>query len=167
MWYYCSDHRDRYEAIFETDIHPSITPGGNFWTSTSRPYSTLDELVEGECIQPEPCKCCGRLVSAHYVQDVKEEMIRKNLCFECNIWDEREVNENTMIVDEGMYTVHPMGSTGICGSKGFGGALFTFIKDGKTIESDNVWFGGDVPPEWRHKFPNNASIVQGRVPVEM
>lgn len=44
------------------------------------------------------------------------------------------------------------------GGSGFGGALFRFrlLATGEVIESNNVWYQGRIPDEYRDVMPDNA-----------
>lgn len=156
MWYICKDN-EGYQAIFESDIRPECSHG--MWTSTSSGFKTLDELIEINQILKDPCCICGNWIESHYYEDVRKQLIAKNMCHSCNIWDERSRIlhlPNKLVVEGCLYTI---GDENPSLMRGFGGRKFTFIKDDKVIESTNVWYGGVIPDIWKNKFPNNAIAI--------
>jgi len=90
-----------------------------------------------------------------------ESMIKRNMCFSCDLWTNRiedSNKDNKMIVDHIFYSVAREDDKS--SSRGFGGAKFTFVKNGKTIISTNVWYGGDIPHHFWTRTPDNAIIVK-------
>ena len=44
--------------------------------------------------------------------------------------------------------------------KGFSGRKFKIqMNDGKVIETDNLWCGGDIPDSHRDRMPDNAKFM--------
>lgn len=147
--------------IVQSESYPETFTDGTRWSSRSRGYDTKEALLKGEGILDKPCVCCGSLVSTNYVEDMKAQLIRKNMCFACNVWDERSRNikKNNIIANYTWYTLGDEDGTGPF--RGFGGNQFQFLKnDDVLITSTNVWYGGEIPPRWRDKIPNNAILIK-------
>lgn len=116
------------------------------------------------------CCICGKGENPNeWVKDCSEELVKYQMCFECNYWRTQHELDNTergehgyAIVDGGHYTLHPHTESYF---KGFGGHKFKFeFFDGTIVECDNVWFQGDLNreahPHWREVMPDNAKIIQ-------
>lgn len=158
MWYFCQDH-DNNSHIFESDSNiGTFSSGTHFWSVC--PYKTLDDLLKD--IHDKVCIICDNFIRIAYQSN--EKLIKNQMCFSCNLWYERSlcIKENNMIVNGKWYSVNKDESTFF---KGFGGAKFIFIKNGKLIESNNVWFGGDIPKIWLPKILDNANMITGRIPL--
>lgn len=47
--------------------------------------------------------------------------------------------------------------------KGFGGRKFTIRRlTGEVIETDNLWYNGDIPEAMREQLPDNAEFVRSK-----
>ena len=45
-------------------------------------------------------------------------------------------------------------------SRGFGGNLFRIrFRNGRRVDTTNLWHQGAIPPEWREKLPDNAELI--------
>ena len=87
------------------------------------------------------CTVCGK--------EIKESQyigytLCSSECFTINFW--RDVlDDDAIIVGQRCYHIgeHPQRY------KGFGGALFKIVKNtGEVIETDNLWYNGDIPDEY-------------------
>lgn len=156
FWLISNDHLTE---IYCGSIPPEVMSDNSRWSMRSRAYETEQELMEGEKILNSPCKCCGRIVSAAWSADVATQIVEKNICFDCNIWDERSkrIEENVCIYDGEWYTLGPEEGKGF---RGFGGSPFEFLKDGRVLRSTNVWYGGVIPPVWRNKIKDNSIFLK-------
>lgn len=122
--------------------------------------NSLAELIESNGIMPA-CSCCGNIYKTTWVEPVKKQMLERNVCHTCNNWIERlailkQDKGNTLLANGHYYTIEPDTDRGF---KGFGGAEFVFEKDGKTIVSHNVWYGGKVPEHMSSMFVDNAKRI--------
>jgi len=64
-----------------------------------------------------------------------------------------------VIVDGVHYVIGPEKSGSF---RGFGGAHYTIeFFDGRAVNSTNLWYQGEVPPEFRAQMPNNARFKRG------
>ena len=156
MWYILENSEK--QEICERDVRPNFQDGDTFWTRLSPGYSSYEDLIEKNKILDEPCVCCGRKTITTYHN--RDSLVKKNMCFGCDIWDERskhQNNDNVMIVNGDWYTVGPEDKNNKM--RGFGGRKFVFVKNGKMVESTNVWFGGEIPQIWKSKIKDNASII--------
>lgn len=113
------------------------------------------------------CKICGKEVDAeHYISDVKEAMLEHQMCFGCNFWRERLVEDAELpphrwcMIDGTHYVIGYEDSNDYF--RGFGGREF-YIKfnDGTIITTTNLWCQGEPPLEWKEKFPDNAVFING------
>jgi hypothetical protein len=154
MWYLC--HNDDEQVLIESDEFP----GFGKWWSVVGGYDTKEELFIKRCILDKPCVCCGNLVDTHYSEPLKSQMTRKNMCFACNIWDERKdmIEERHMIANGVFYSIGDEKTL----YKGFGGKEFVFMKEGKIVTSTNVWYGGKIPQRFRNALPDNAVLLSSK-----
>lgn len=157
MYYLCSNHWTT--QIIESPKPPIMRNEGGPWTSRSPGYISIDILIRDNKILDKECVICGRMVQSHFYEPTKEQIVYKNMCFECNFWDEKQktLGDSVMIVDGHMYRIGDENSTSYF--RGFGGNKFTFNKSGKIIVSTNVWSNGDIPFFYRKVLPNNAIII--------
>jgi hypothetical protein len=160
MYYYWLISDGEKTEIYCGEECSRVLSNGNQWTSRSCSYETEEELMMGEKILPSPCKCCGQMISANWVEEVKEQLIKKNICFNCNIWEvrSRNIQENTCIYDGEWYTIGPEDDRS--SFRGFGGKPFEFLKGSKVLRSTNVWYGGKIPDIWRHKIEDNSILLK-------
>lgn len=162
MFYLCfsEEEKEIIEADNKMDPRMKGVHEGGRWSRIGCGYKTLEELYASEKILDAPCVVCGQLIESHYYG--REELVAKNMCFGCNIWDKRihELGQpNKMIVNGNFYTLAESNSTSPF--KGFGGHRFLFLRldNGEIVECSNVWSGGKVPKIWRDRFPDNAKIL--------
>jgi hypothetical protein len=109
----------------------------------------------------KPCICCGDPIVCHFYDYINLQLIKKQMCFVCNIWDERSKmsdrdRKNIVIADGRWYTI----SEDHVGEPGFSGAEFKFQVGNDVIASRNVWFGGDIPAHFRDKIKDNAVLIE-------
>jgi len=84
------------------------------------------------------------------------------MCFVCNIWDERsrmtnKSRKNVVVADGRWYTISE--DHDYIGEPGFGGHEFKFQVGNDIITSRNVWFGGDIPAQFREQIPDTAILI--------
>lgn len=102
------------------------------------------------------CSRCGAREWWHFLS----APLDASLCFGCNHWAKLlEVTEPERVVINGRhYQVHPDRGSGP--GTGFGGSQFVIRRfDGRVHITRNLWDQGDVPPQWRGQFPDNAEFV--------
>ena len=116
------------------------------------------------------CCICGKQEDpTHWVDECGNELMKHQMCFECNHWrkqHELDITERGehgyAIVNGGHYVLEKSAPNNYF--KGFGGHKFKFeFLDGTTVECDNVWFQGKVTkahPHWREVMKDNAVIRQ-------
>lgn len=105
------------------------------------------------------CKSCGSMEAAHFVENTKKRMLEKQVCFVCDLWDERAANKNRKEIIANGHLYSDGGRSG--GRKsflGFGGAEVQIEKNGKTWTTNNLWSGGTIPEEFRDRLADNAII---------
>lgn len=110
------------------------------------------------------CKECGAPDDAEVVQPVREALLRDQLCHTCGIWTSRlDLNTATdaVFANGRMYSIG--NGRGPKSVHGFGGAewVITFT-DGRIVETDDLWDGGEVPEWFRDRFPTNATLERKR-----
>lgn len=161
MFYLCSneDEQELIEAENWEDPRLLMVGKGGRWNHISPGGKTKEEAYERWRILPDPCVVCGHLIESHYHN--REALIQKNMCFSCNLWDDRsrEVKgPNKMVVDGYFYSI-AADATG--GFRGHGGRKFVFkrLDNGKLVVSHNVWAGGEIPKIWRPIIKDNATLM--------
>lgn len=105
------------------------------------------------------CKICNSKDSSDEWID-GEQMLEEKLCFTCWFWN------NNLIADKNRKYAVIKGEHYVLEShtdsyfKGFGGSKF-YIKfnDGHIEFCDNLWYQGEIPQEWKEKFPDNAEFI--------
>lgn len=108
------------------------------------------------------CKQCGCV----YFQDLE-----RNECFHCDFWikrlgkyvSQKTSNKMMLVIDGHIYS--DAGATHPSQSKrynGFGGSVFTIkLKEtGEVWTTNNLWHGGDIPPSFYEKMPDNAEFIK-------
>lgn len=112
---------------------------------------------------PYDCRCCGKTERNAYCKDVMDEMLKKQLCFNCNFWDSKigikdrpevaRINgEHFVIGREEMVSPYEF--------RGYGGSKFHIkFHDGREVITTNLWHQGEIPTVFRHMLPNNAEFV--------
>jgi hypothetical protein len=130
------------------------------------------KLEAGEEILEAPCKKCGDIVSTSFIEPMCSKIKESGLCFTCVLWQDRVPLAKKSKLDDGRivvvfnheyYTCYPS----IDKSKnnqmffvGHGGAKFEFVMiDGSIVRSNNVWSGGNVPPEFYEDIPDTAKSM--------
>ena len=106
------------------------------------------------------CVKCGREEHPYHYINAKD-MVRRCMCFGCNLWTERLAlrnNSNFVVANGSMYTIGDENAKGYF--RGFGGHPVTInFNDGRVVKSTNLWHGGSIPPEFKNEYPNNATLV--------
>lgn len=107
------------------------------------------------------CSRCGMLEAANYSGATKDHMVSEQICFHCDFWAQRskEIKPSRLIINGETY--------GDGGNKprerkdflGFGGRLWKIERDGEVWETNNLWYGGVIPQEYREVMPDNARFV--------
>lgn len=124
-----------------------------------------------ERIIPDPLTCvvCGKESVPDYVDKVRDELIAKQRCFNCNFWlNHAEADKNPEegvipVVFEGRhYRTH--GITDGCGlGVGYGGSPFVFTRlDGTTFTSNNVWHQGHIPAHLLYLFRDTVTQMESQ-----
>ncbi|EMS78004.1 hypothetical protein Dpo_11c01460 [Desulfotignum phosphitoxidans DSM 13687] len=106
------------------------------------------------------CPSCGKCYTRRHTP---ESYIGSN-CFDCSFWLEKTdypdyMKNHQVIIDGQHYLFHETDSF----IKGFGGRRFKIqFFDGRNIETNNLWFQGEIPDQFRSMLPDNAVFL----PVE-
>lgn len=124
--------------------------------------SLKNNLCEDCCAKDMPghfaCKECGK----HYHSSMTGSTLREGLCFKCNFWMDKVAWENDP--EEKLRCVRVSGkhyhiSEGFGFSKGFGGSKFCIqFKDGRLVQTSNLWHQGDIPAHFKKRLPDNAEF---------
>jgi hypothetical protein len=123
-----------------------------------------------ECIRcrmrtVEACRICGAPDPGRWTQEVREALLREALCFTCGSWLAK-VDKPPQVVGDDFhtYTIRREGFTGGDPSlKGFAGARFVVaFTDGRVVETDDLWAGGQIPEWLRDRFTPNATVTRGK-----
>lgn len=112
------------------------------------------------------CNDCGKLSPDHtnYIQDrITEIMKEKQVCFRCATWLwhlELNAAGRNFAVIEGHHFVLDK-HTDVAILQGSGGSLFKIrFNDGREVLCDNLWHQGEIPENFRDRFPDNAKFVK-------
>lgn len=110
------------------------------------------------------CKECGITARAAYVDEVRDEMVNRSLCFTCNFWtnwvERDKTDTNSVVVDGSHYHIADEHHAEF-GFRGFGGARFKILfNDGREVVSTNLWHQGDIPEHFKSRIPNNAQFIK-------
>lgn len=97
------------------------------------------------------CKCCGK------------ETPSGDKCFTCEFWedmlkrDQAEDSHLHFVAEGAHYCIGDEDSTSYF--RGFDGAKVTItFNDGTVVKSSNLWYQGEIPENFRDKFPDTAKI---------
>jgi hypothetical protein len=113
------------------------------------------------------CKICGSPIDAeNYISDVREAMLKHQMCFSCNFWRNRLEEDATLpphtwcMINGTHYIVGNEDSKSYF--RGFGGREFHIkFNDGTIVTTTNLWCQGEPEGYWRKKFPDNAVFLNG------
>jgi len=103
------------------------------------------------------CPSCG----TSYIRRHTPESYIGNNCFDCSFWLEKtdypdDMKTHQVIIDGQHYLFHDTDSF----IKGFGGRRFKIqFFDGRIIETNNLWFQGEIPDQFRSMLPDNADFL--------
>ena len=109
------------------------------------------------------CRICDSEVELHYEDGLENKLALLQICFTCNFWVEKMDQMRHIlhpIVDGAFYTIgEDREVPDHC--KGFYGQRFVIRwKNGKIIETTNLWSAGKIPDCFRKYFPNTAEFVR-------
>lgn len=98
----------------------------------------------------------------HYLQKQRSGFMDKEFIdhfWEMHLQHDASLPPHTaVIVDGHHYLIGDEDSTSQF--RGFAGAKFCILfNDGFYTESTNLWHQGEIDPEWRDKFPDNAKFI--------
>jgi len=128
-------------------------------SSMSYPCETIEEATKDTAGQ---CKECGGLVGTRYVEPVAKALRESGTCHSCHHWTEiiSSNRSNRAIIDGTIYSILPDEPNGHKGFLGFGGSRFEIeFKDGRTVVSHNLWYGGEIPHHFKHRLPDTARFI--------
>ena len=103
------------------------------------------------------CPSCGKLFIKNHIP---EAYLEQN-CFDCSFWLEKitmpEEDKNRRVIVAGQ---HYMVGTNTSGPRGFGGRRYIIhFNDGRTVETCNLWYQGEIPEKFRAWLPDNARFI--------
>lgn len=159
-FYFCVD--DDGGHIIDTIDRPGFFTGR--WNSISGRYETRESLIEKLGIPSNPCGICHTPFSTRYMREVKETLIKRNLCFNCNFWYEYALvkdNPTHAIIAGNHYIIGSEEEDTPLKWRGHYGAYFKIrFNDGREIETTNLWHQGKIPQRFKEKLPDNAVFIQ-------
>lgn len=108
------------------------------------------------------CSRCGILEAANYSGAIKDRMTAKQICFHCDFWEQRskEVKPSRLIIDGETYSDGGNKPNDRKDFLGFAGRVWKIERDGNIWETNNLWYGGVIPQEYREVMPDNARFVK-------
>ena len=119
-------------------------------------------------------ECDERIYSTElpYDDEWKGEMIDRQLCFDCLFWtrilDKHNDGDKRCVVVDGMhyyaedfyqkkYPFEPV-------FLGHGGRIFNVAwHDGRNVRTNNLWYQGEIPANFRSRMPDNARFIEDPV----
>lgn len=109
------------------------------------------------------CYVCGKPIEKFYYSIGKNSYVCENeACYTFYFWDNfaataiHDRNHEYVIVDRKAYQIGNSQDK----VKGMSGKHWTIqFNDGYYIETDSLWFLGDLPQRLLHDFPDNAKFV--------
>lgn len=113
------------------------------------------------------CEICGKEFDKRHYSDYSDY---KNICssIECfneKFWQEivKEKDEHVIIKGKCYYfdKSEPIVDVNKKAFVGFGGRRFEIkmLDTGKTTTTNNLWYNGEVPEEFRDRLPDNAEFI--------
>lgn len=157
-WYIVSEDNKGDAIIFdEIENIKMIHEGGPYWCRSAG-KETKEELILHNKILNDPCVCCGGVITTTYHNN--KSLIEKNMCFSCDLWDERSRIENKVVIDGCCYSIG-LETNQENKYKGYGGRKFKIQMNNsdEIITTTNLWCGGDVPLIFRDRIKDNAKFV--------
>lgn len=124
-------------------------------------------MSELQCVE-----CGDAVIGSRFNLEEEREHYRDTHCYTDMFWSEhhRLDNENAgrrgrgeaVVVDGAHYIVNPVvENPRVPRALGMGGRLMRFrLQDGRVLESNDVWFQGDIPERWRDRLPDNAEFYR-------
>jgi len=129
------------------------------WSHIGAGCDTTEELKVKYCIPDAPCTLCGQIFHTNYMDEVKEVLLKRNICFTCRFWEEiitRPDQDKCVRVDGRHYIIGEI-SGDENHFKGHGGRKFEVrFFDGRVVSTNNLWHQGKVPEHFKAKIPDNA-----------
>ncbi len=105
------------------------------------------------------CRECDKVESLQYLDNVRNKLIKRKLCHNCNFWIEKvdmANNPNSVRVNGVYYFINPEHTCpGV--HRGFSGKIFTILfNDGQKFITTNLWGQGIIPDRFKERLPDNA-----------
>jgi hypothetical protein len=103
------------------------------------------------------CPSCGK----SYIRCHTPDSYIGNNCFDCSFWlDKAEYSDymaSHQVIIKGEHFM--LGETDSF-IRGFGGRKFKIqFFDGRIIETNNLWYQGEIPEQFRSMLPDNAVFL--------
>jgi len=138
----------------------SITWGWLGWPLIQLKENVEDQLF-GHLRDWYTCWSCGALTCERSMSN-RADLVKTGLCFYCMVWFENVAKtmakpERYVVAGGRLYAIgeEKPGTPDHC--KGFGGRRHEIVfNDGRRVVSTNLWSMGEVPPEFRSRFSDNA-----------
>lgn len=110
------------------------------------------------------CRECGQRERVNYTGPIAESMLRRRVCFSCNLWldhvDARDDPE-TVCIGGVQYRIGPEDADHVM--RGYGGRPFLILfHDGRSVRTTNLWCNGEIPPHFQKRLPDNAKFAMER-----
>ncbi len=106
------------------------------------------------------CEMCGKeFPKRFYIKGPFE-----NVCMDCfskKYWQLIIAEKDKHLIINGVCYCIGNTTNGVLEYNGYGGQQFTIKKDdGKIIETNNLWYQGEIPEELKEQLPNNAEFME-------
>ena len=100
------------------------------------------------------CCICGKEIEESFYGNA---ILCSSNCYNEHFW-QTTLDDSAVIINQVCYHIGKENSTDPF--RGFGGRKFKIqMNDGKIIETDNLWCGGDIPDSHRDRMPDNAKFI--------
>lgn len=133
----------------------------HLYSTISRGYETMEDMIKGEGLTGEPCRICGEPNFPTKYGDVGKILKEKNICFTCNHWEENEkmIGRKKIIINGSKFADGGEVDRKITqGFVGHGGHRFyiKFLETGEVFTTNNLWAQGKISKAFRERMPDNA-----------
>ena len=112
---------------------------------------------ESEALESTPVRCLG--CKTEFRAFIRDPRAFKPYCSDCSVWLKRTKLPKFMSVRYKGTHYTDAGQCSTAGVRGSGGEVFEIrFKNGKTIQTSNLWNNGTIPKAWRKQLPDNARV---------
>ena len=111
------------------------------------------------------CKECNSEIELCYDKETKTQLIKYQLCFNCNFWREKvDIKDREEVARiDGAHYIIGKNDHSPNRFRGFGGSKFTIsFFDGREIVTSDLWYQGVIPDKFKKRLPDNAKFIRNK-----